>query len=158
MAGARRGATKVAEESTGEPEKGAPQETPSPGLTLSVRRSEGIKRAERPKEDNPVLEAVRASLTEGALAYDVGSEKEAKQVASLLRRAAQTLGVGLSQSTTPRGDGTFTIDFKAAATKRARKYTVADIRKWFREVHNNELSGPISAQHRAEFKAAHDFK
>ena len=154
--------------------KNAPKDTEStenteapaqsaPPVSLSVRRSEGVKRAEREKESNPFTEYVQASLDQGcALAVDAADEETAKRYTSLLRRAAQDLNVGLSQSTTPNGDGTFSVDFEAKGRKRARKYTNADIRAWYAEAYRTdagpaELSGPISKSIRELFKEANGY-
>lgn len=139
--------------------KSAPKkDAPSGGLNLSVRESEGVKRTERPREDNPLEQYVDASLERGmALAVDVNSRDEAKKVSRLLRRAAQTRGVGLNQSTTDNGDGTFTVDFQAKGRKRARRYTVQDIREWAAANGYGELSGPVSKSIREEFKVANGY-
>jgi hypothetical protein len=41
--------------------------------------------------------------------------------------------------------------------KQSRKYTNADIVKWFKENRNQELSGPISKAHREEYRVANGF-
>jgi hypothetical protein len=69
------------------------QTAPTGGLSLALRPSEGVKRAERVREENPTLEAVQLSL-DSPQAYDVATEEDAKRVTSLLRRAAQDLGPG----------------------------------------------------------------
>lgn len=106
------------------------QTAPTGALSLAVRPSEGVKRAERVREENPTLEAVQQSL-EAPQAYDVATEEDAKRVTSLLRRAAQDLGLGLSQSTSQNSDGTWTVDFQANNNKRQRSYTGDDIRAWY---------------------------
>lgn len=127
---------------------------PATGLNLTVRRSEGIERAKRAKETNPTEEAVKASLTEGPLAYDVANEEEAKKVQSLLRRAAQDNQLGLSMQARKHSNGTWTVDFQATNVKRARKYTAADIREWAASTAWGAIVGPIPPSCREEFKIA----
>lgn len=127
-----------------------------------LRKSEGVKRAERPKEANPFVDYVRASLENGALAVDAADKATADKYTSLLRRAATELNVGLNQSTTVNANGTFTIDFEANTKKRERKYTNADIVAWYADTFRTdagpaELSGPISPEIRKAFKVANKY-
>jgi hypothetical protein len=145
----------------------APAETaeqaPSGGLAVQLRRSEGVKRAPRAKEVNPLLDHVRASLEEGPLAFDVANEEDAKKAASLLQRAATELGVGLAKSISANGDGTYAVDFEAKNQKREHNYTAKDIREWYERTFATDagpakLTGPISKEIRHVFRVANGYE
>lgn len=130
---------------------------PAP-LALSVRRSEGVKKAKREREFNPTEEAVLASANgEGALAFDVATEQDADRVLSLLQRAASDNKLGMSKSKTQNADGSWTVDFEAKNEKRARKYTNVDIRTWAAANGWGEVSGPIPKELRDAYKVANGF-
>lgn len=147
----RKRAAQAAEADTQE----AAPESGQPGLGLNLTRSEGVKRRERPKQENPTVDALQATLSEGPLAYTVNSKDAAKQVVNLLVRAAAQLSVGLSKSVTANGDGTWTVDFEASTKKRQHKYTTKDVRAWAAENGYGELSGPLSKSIRAAYRQAH---
>lgn len=141
-------------------------DTSSGGLKLAFRESTGVVRAAREKKDDEALreavQAVQASLDMGrALATDVNTEDEAKKAVNLLRRAAQSVNVGLKVSTTQNGS-VWTIDFHAVANKRKRQYTAKDIRDWYAATYATdagpaELTGPIPSEVREAFKVANGY-
>lgn len=157
---ARRSKATVSEDSAAE------QVPATGGLTLAVRASSGVRRAERERKDdetyNAVRDALSMTLTEGAKAFDVATEEESKKVVSLLQRAATELAVGLKKSVSVDG-GVWTVDFEGNPVKRARKYTAKDIVAWYgqnfaTDAGPAELTGPIPAEVREAYRIANGYQ
>lgn len=139
-----------------------PAESTGSGLPLAPRASQGVARAVKVRDENPTLDAVRGTLVDGPMAYDVPDEESAKKVVNYLTRAATELGVGLRKSVSANADGTWSVDFEATEDKRVRKYSSDEIRAWYGQTFETdggpaELSGRIPAEVREAFKIANGF-
>lgn len=139
-------------------------ETSAPAaLSLVARPSAtGVRRASRSVEQDPAYPGVEAALvqtlTEGPLQYELSTMDEVKRVKGLLATARKNKDIGLTQSVSESGTGTFLLDFAANATKRERKYTAADIRKYALENGHGEIIGRIPQHIRDAFREANGFK
>ena len=98
--------------------------------TAFVKPSGGLNVTSRSRASaaNPLAGYVARTLDEGALAIPVQNSDQAKEV-----------------------------HFLAHGKRTQRKYTAKDIREWAKGTHWGEVSGPIPAELRSEFKAANGY-
>lgn len=129
-------------------------------LMLAAQPSTGVRR-QRTIADAPLLSTVSAdllaTLQNGAMAYTVTGVEQLKKLTSLLARARKQNEIGLRQSTTDNGDGTFTVDFEATPTPRKRNYTAQDIRNWWMDTYGEEIVGKIPERVRTAYRDAHGY-
>jgi hypothetical protein len=145
--------------------------------------SSGLKKVSRSRDggENPLKGFVARALG-NALMLSVPNGKEAKKVTNWLRQdqgddalvkdARLTIqyqdGTGNvvrikrsevnGKTVTEYPESIRQVHFLAEpGKKQSRKYTNADIVKWFKENRNQELSGPISKAHREEYRVANGF-
>lgn len=194
MAPRRTAAAKVAETAVAAPEP-APaetvQDTPQPAWMASLTRITKLSRpprtsAGRAPKPNEYLDAVRysAGMVEGyeagPLAFTVDSAEDAKQAKLALRRAADSLDLGLSHEIVEinadtvdkyadsypeqvaavqsgETDAVWIVEYQARTEKRKHQYLDKDIRAWFLAEHGKELpAGRITQEDRNTFRAAHN--
>lgn len=128
-------------------------EAPAPSFAVEVAPDADVLKTTRTSKPNPLLEALQNSITMGkALQVSVASAEQGTEVENLLRRAAKTIGCGLSM----RNTGTHVV-FQGKAQKRERKYTSADIRTWAEEngATRDMLYPRIAKEVRKAFRQAH---
>lgn len=139
----------------------APQDAPETsdtqddGYDFEVRETDEKITYHRPEKPNPLLPAFQRSLDTGkTLEINVTGDAHAKAAVNLLRRAAKTLGVGLSVRPYPEQK---IVRFRAKAEKIKRSYTAEEVRVWARENGAEEglLKPRIDKRVRDAFKAAH---
>jgi hypothetical protein len=88
-------------------------------------------RAAREEKPNPLLSAVAASLeSKSAKVLPRVPQAALKDAQNYLRHAAVKLDCGIEIRPTDNGDGTVAVHFRAKDEKRARAYTVAEVRAW----------------------------
>lgn len=144
-------------------------EAPAPaGLTLAARPSAtGVRRASRTVEFDPAFAQVEADLLStlevGALQYEVSTEDDVKKVKSLLSRArtkhdTADAPLGLTQSVSASGTGTFLVDFEANRNKRQRTYTAKEIKDWAVENGHEVITGKIPQTVRDAFRESRGLK
>lgn len=147
-----------ADETPDTPATPTPDTTDAPvadGYDFDVRETDEVITYNRPEKPNPLLPAFRKSLDEGkTLEIPVRNADHAKAATNLLRRAAKTLGVGLSVRPYPEQG---IVRFRAKAQKIQRSYTAEQVREWARENGADEslLKPRIDKRVREAFKAAH---
>lgn len=130
-----------------------PAAKPAPSFAVEVAPDASVLKTTRTAKPNPLLESLQNSLDMGrALQVPVTSAEQGSEVENYLRRAAKTLGCGLSM----RNTGTHVV-FQGKPTKRERKYSAVDIRKWAEEngASKDMLYPRISKEVRAKFRLAH---
>lgn len=97
------------------------------------------ERAAREEKPNPLLGAVQGSLSDGKWkqlpAIPAAAAKDAD---NYLRRAAVKLACGVQIRREDAPDGRVVVHFLAKVEKRARTYTVAEVRAWAAEQGYNE--------------------
>lgn len=143
------------------------QEAPSGGLTLTLARSEGVKRATtRLVVPDEVKQGVRASIEEAQPFAFTGlaDENAAKQVITLLQRYQADLKemgteVGISKSLAQDKDGTWRVDFRAQLGVRKRNYTTEMVREWAVETGRLPAGhqGKVGNDVRKAYRVAHGY-
>jgi hypothetical protein len=132
---------------------------PSGGLNVTSRS--------RASAANPLAGYVARTLDEGALAIPVQNSDQAKEVTNYLRRdqtsdervKSYRLSIQYQdgKGKTVGRDQAKEVHFLAHGKRTQRKYTAKDIREWAKGTHWGEVSGPIPAELRSEFKAANGY-
>lgn len=129
---------------------------------IEVTDSPGLpERAPREEKVNPLLSAVENSLTRQVpRQLPPIPEASVKDAQNYLRRAAQKLECGLEIRPQDAGNGMVILHFEAKADKRARQYTVADVREWAQRTgYSNEELFPRIAGHVSDaYRAEHGYK
>lgn len=126
-------------------------------FTFAVVPSDVVLKVQRDEKPNPLLDSVKASIRDGStLQVKVPNAERSTEAANHLRRAAKTLGCGLSMREDHAGGR---VIFKAKPEKSKRKYTAADIRVWGKANGATEdmLSPRIRKDVRDAFKKAHGY-
>lgn len=106
-------------------------------------------------EDNPLLTAVQNSLDSGrTLEIPVENAAHARLAVNLLRNAAKHVGAGLSVK--EEGD---VVIFRAKPTRKARKYTVTEVRAWAEGegYERDELFPRVAPHVSAAYRDAHGY-
>lgn len=143
----------------------------------ALRPSEGLQKVTRTRDtsENPLTGAVQDGV---ALALDVASSDQARQITSYLRRDASANGLGVQiqykaggewvktdrverdgKTVTVYPEGITEVHFLGKA-KAARKYTAADIRLWAQNeglMSDNTDTGRIPADVREQYKRVHGY-
>jgi hypothetical protein len=81
-------------------------------------------------QPNPLLDKLRWTLEQDQALMLILTPEQAKEAGNLVRRGAQTLGVGQNIREVPRDDGKVEFHFRLKYGKRNMKYTNSDIREW----------------------------
>lgn len=103
---------------------------------ITVTDSENVPaRAPRDEKPNPLLGAVSASLADGKWKRLPAIPAEAaKEADNYLRRAAIKLSCAMKIRKETQDDGTVVVHFIGSNERRARNYTVEDVRAWAVEI------------------------
>lgn len=141
-------------------EESAPSQSVASLATLDVEESDALPKRTRTTKDNPFAGHVARSLDTGkALKVTAPDANSAKEVEGMLRRAASNAGHGIDVRKVENGNGSVTVHFKANHSKRARAYTVDDVRSWASGRYTHDELYPRVAKHVSEaYREAHGHK
>lgn len=122
---------------------------------------EPLPKRTRSTKENPFAAHVKRSLDTGkALKVTAPNAHAASEVEGLVRRAASNAEHGIDVRKVENDNGSVTVHFKSNPAKRARAYTVDDVRAWAREngYPESQLKPRVHKDVSTAYRAAHGHK
>jgi len=122
---------------------------------------EPLPKRTRSTKENPFAAHVKRSLDTGkALKVTAPDAQAASEVEGLVRRAASNAEHGIDVRKVENDNGSVTVHFKSNPAKRARAYTVDDVRAWAREngYPESQLKPRVHKDVSTAYRAAHGHK
>lgn len=143
------------------PDDAPAQSVTSLGMLDVEETDEPLPKRTRSTKENPFAAHVKRSLDTGkALKVTAPDAHAASEVEGLVRRAASNAEHGIDVRKVENDNGSVTVHFKSNRDKRARAYTVDDVRAWARDngYPESQLKPRVHKDVSTAYRAAHGHK